>query len=85
MLPRWGQYCRSKLCNVLMTAELQRRLAGRGISVYSVSPGLVATNLFSSLPWPLGPLCARIMPLVARTPAQVGHMVWGHGPIGAWP
>jgi len=39
-------YKQSKLCNVLFTAELNRRLSGReNIRAYAVDPGLVKTNI----------------------------------------
>ena len=38
-------YGQSKLCNVLFTKELHRRLIDNGISSYSVHPGAVATEL----------------------------------------
>ncbi|GAC1611963.1 MAG: SDR family oxidoreductase [Mycobacteriales bacterium] len=38
-------YGRSKLCNLLFAAELQRRLAGTGVAVSSVHPGFVSTSL----------------------------------------
>jgi NAD(P)-dependent dehydrogenase (short-subunit alcohol dehydrogenase family) len=37
-------YARSKLCNVLFTRELARRLAGTDVTVNSVNPGFVATR-----------------------------------------
>ena len=37
-------YSRSKLCNVLFTYELARRLAGTKITVNALHPGLVSTN-----------------------------------------
>jgi NAD(P)-dependent dehydrogenase (short-subunit alcohol dehydrogenase family) len=37
-------YARSKLCNVLFTRELARRLAGAGVSANCLHPGFVATN-----------------------------------------
>jgi NAD(P)-dependent dehydrogenase (short-subunit alcohol dehydrogenase family) len=43
---RFLQYAQSKLCNVLFTAELQRRLQERGILATSVSPGFVNTTIF---------------------------------------
>ena len=48
------EYQVSKLANVLFSAELARRLAGSGVSTYSVHPGVVATEVWRSLPWPLG-------------------------------
>ncbi|XP_035209302.1 retinol dehydrogenase 14-like [Stegodyphus dumicola] len=38
-------YKNSKLANVLFSCELSRRLQGTGVSVYTVSPGMVWTNL----------------------------------------
>jgi len=38
-------YTRSKLANVLFTYELAERLAGTGVTVNCVDPGLVATDL----------------------------------------
>jgi NAD(P)-dependent dehydrogenase (short-subunit alcohol dehydrogenase family) len=37
-------YARSKLCNVLFTRELARRLAGTGVVANCLHPGFVATN-----------------------------------------
>jgi NAD(P)-dependent dehydrogenase (short-subunit alcohol dehydrogenase family) len=37
-------YCVSKLCNVLFTRELARRLEGSGVTAHSVHPGNVATR-----------------------------------------
>ncbi|XP_030574296.1 dehydrogenase/reductase SDR family member 13-like [Archocentrus centrarchus] len=38
-------YCNSKLCNVLFTHELAKRLKGTGVTCYSVHPGVVQTEL----------------------------------------
>jgi NAD(P)-dependent dehydrogenase (short-subunit alcohol dehydrogenase family) len=38
-------YGRSKLCNILFTRELARRLSGTGVTANCVDPGIVATNL----------------------------------------
>lgn len=48
----YGQYARSKLANVLMTAELSRRLQQRASTVtcYAVSPGRVNTGIFANVP-----------------------------------
>jgi NAD(P)-dependent dehydrogenase (short-subunit alcohol dehydrogenase family) len=37
-------YSRSKLCNILFTRELARRLAGTGVTANCLHPGFVATN-----------------------------------------
>jgi len=41
-------YSRSKLCNVLFTYELARRLEGTGVSANALHPGLVATNFLKN-------------------------------------
>ncbi|KAJ8348684.1 hypothetical protein SKAU_G00272730 [Synaphobranchus kaupii] len=38
-------YCNSKLCNVLFTHELAKRLSGTNVTCYSVHPGVVRTEL----------------------------------------
>lgn len=38
-------YCNSKLCNVLFTHELAKRLRGSSVTCYSVHPGVVRTEL----------------------------------------
>lgn len=38
-------YCSSKLCNVLFTHELAKRLRGTNVTCYSVHPGIVRTEL----------------------------------------
>lgn len=38
-------YSRSKLCNILYTIELASRLTGTGVTVYSLHPGAIATDI----------------------------------------
>lgn len=35
----WVAYRQSKLCNVLFTRELAKRLQGTGVTTYSLHPG----------------------------------------------
>lgn len=44
------EYCNSKLANVLFSAELASREAKNGINVYSLHPGVVATDIWRSFP-----------------------------------
>ena len=57
-LTRIREYAVSKLANVLFSAELGRQLAGSGVSTYALHPGVVASDIWRQLPWPLRPLIA---------------------------
>jgi NAD(P)-dependent dehydrogenase (short-subunit alcohol dehydrogenase family) len=50
------EYSVSKLCNVLFSNELARRLDGTGVTSYALNPGRVATNIWQRMPWPIRPL-----------------------------
>jgi NAD(P)-dependent dehydrogenase (short-subunit alcohol dehydrogenase family) len=47
------EYSNSKLANVLFSAELGRLLEGSGVTAYSLHPGVVASDVWRSVPWPL--------------------------------
>jgi retinol dehydrogenase 12 len=55
------EYAVSKLCNVLFTNELARRLASTGITTYSLHPGVVATDVWRQIPGPISWLMKRFM------------------------
>jgi NAD(P)-dependent dehydrogenase (short-subunit alcohol dehydrogenase family) len=57
-----GAYGRSKLCNILFTRELARRLAGTGVTANCLHPGVVATRFGDNA----GGLLGLMMPLVKR-------------------
>jgi retinol dehydrogenase 12 len=54
-------YAVSKLCNVLFSAELGRRTAGTGVTTYALHPGVVASDIWRRVPWPVRPLIQRRM------------------------
>jgi len=72
----WAAYSQSKLCNILFTRELARRLDGTGISATCLHPGFVATSfghnnggLFRSL--------LRFSQLFGRSPeAGADTLIW---------
>ncbi len=47
-----AEYAASKLANVWFSAELGRRLAGSGVNTYALHPGVVASDIWRSVPWP---------------------------------
>lgn len=51
-----NEYSNSKLANVLFSAELGRRLAGSGVTTYALHPGVVASDVWRAVPWPIRPL-----------------------------
>jgi NAD(P)-dependent dehydrogenase (short-subunit alcohol dehydrogenase family) len=51
-------YSRSKLANVLTARQLARRLDGSGVTVTSLHPGAVSTNIWSGAPWFARPVLA---------------------------
>jgi NAD(P)-dependent dehydrogenase (short-subunit alcohol dehydrogenase family) len=59
-------YNQSKLANVLFTKALARRLAGTGVTVNAVHPGVVTTELFRNYP----KLLFKLMSLFLKTPEQ---------------
>ena len=54
-------YAVAKLCNVLFAQELARRTAGTGVYSYVLHPGLVASDIWRRVPWPVRPLVTRRM------------------------
>jgi NAD(P)-dependent dehydrogenase (short-subunit alcohol dehydrogenase family) len=52
---RWSfpEYATSKLCNILFAKALATRLEGTGVSVYSLHPGIIASDIWRSFPQPI--------------------------------
>jgi retinol dehydrogenase 12 len=55
------EYAVSKLCNVLHARELAERLRGRGVSTYSLHPGVIASDIWRRVPWPVRQLMSLFM------------------------
>jgi retinol dehydrogenase 12 len=55
------EYATSKLCNVLFSQELARRTAETGVTTYALHPGVVASDIWRRVPWPVRPLITRRM------------------------
>ncbi len=56
-----AEYSVSKLCNVLFTQELARRTAATGVTTYALHPGVVASDMWRRVPWPIRPIVTRRM------------------------
>ena len=56
-----SEYAVSKLANVAFTAELAGRLAGTPVTTYSLHPGVVASDIWRRVPWPIRPLMTARM------------------------
>jgi retinol dehydrogenase-12 len=56
-----AEYASSKLCNVLFTQELARRLAGTGVNSYALHPGVVASDIWRRVPRLARPFITRRM------------------------
>lgn len=62
----WPEYQVSKLANVLFTKELARRWDAAKVHSYALHPGVIASDIWRSVPWPLRPLIRSFM----RTPEE---------------
>ncbi|MCY1287392.1 Fatty acyl-CoA reductase [compost metagenome] len=56
-----SEYSVAKLANLLHAKELARRLSGSGVTTYAVHPGVVATDVWRTLPKPMAWLLKRFM------------------------
>ncbi len=55
------EYAVSKLCNALYARELSARLAGTQVTTYALHPGVVASDVWRSIPAPVAWLMKRFM------------------------
>lgn len=60
------EYMRSKLANVLFSFALARRWKDRGVNVYAVHPGVIASEIWRAAPTPL----RQVAMLFMRTPEE---------------
>jgi NAD(P)-dependent dehydrogenase (short-subunit alcohol dehydrogenase family) len=56
-----AEYNVSKLCNVLFTKELARGRAGAGVTSFALHPGVVASDVWRNVPWPIRPVMKAFM------------------------
>jgi NAD(P)-dependent dehydrogenase (short-subunit alcohol dehydrogenase family) len=65
-----AEYQVSKLCNVLFTQELARRLDGDGVTAVAVHPGVISSDIWRQVPWPIRPVMKLFMGSVASGAAR---------------
>ena len=75
-------YARSKLANVMHSFALARRMAGAGISVNCLHPGVVATNLLPRWLRAIKPLITRVMFDAERGARTTLHLALDPGIAG---
>lgn len=63
-------YSKSKLCNILFTRELARRIAGTGVTANSLHPGFVATRFGDQSGGVLSALVRVAKPIGAISPEE---------------
>jgi dehydrogenase/reductase SDR family protein 13 len=49
----FAEYAVSKLANVVHAQELARRLDGTGVTTYALHPGVVGSDIWRRVPWPV--------------------------------
>jgi NAD(P)-dependent dehydrogenase (short-subunit alcohol dehydrogenase family) len=76
-------YARSKLANVMHTFALARRMAGTGISVNCLHPGVVATNLLPRWLRVIKPLLTRVVFDAERGARTTVHLALDQSVAGA--
>lgn len=60
-LTGFPEYGESKLCNILFSSELARRLGDSAVHTYALHPGVVASNIWRRIPWPADRIAKRFM------------------------
>lgn len=55
------EYAHTKLANILFVKELALRLQGTGVTAYALHPGIVASDIWRSVPWPFNKAIKRFM------------------------
>ena len=55
------EYSVSKLANVLHAQELARQLDGSGVTTYALHPGVIASDIWRRVPWPVRTVMKRRM------------------------
>ena len=61
-----AEYGVSKLANVLFTQEMARRVPSTELSASAVHPGVIASDIWRRVPWPIRP----VMTLFMRSPER---------------
>jgi NAD(P)-dependent dehydrogenase (short-subunit alcohol dehydrogenase family) len=68
-------YTRSKLCNVLFSRALARRLEGSGVTSNAMHPGTIATDIWSGAPMWARPVLAVAKRVMMEAPEVGGERI----------
>jgi NAD(P)-dependent dehydrogenase (short-subunit alcohol dehydrogenase family) len=68
-------YTRSKLCNVLFSRALARRLEGNGVTANAMHPGTIATHIWSGAPAWARPVLAIAKRVMMEAPETGGERI----------
>lgn len=67
------EYRVSKLANLLFSAAPGRRLLGSGVTTYALHPGVIASDIWRGMPWPL-----RVLLRLGMTSTEEGAKTTPH-------
>lgn len=72
-----SEYAVSKACNILFARELARREKEKGVHAYALHPGVIASDIWRRIPWPIRPLATMWMRSVEEGAQSSLHCALG--------
>lgn len=72
------EYGVAKLANILFVQALAEQLQGTGVTTYALHPGVVASDVWRAMPWPLDKLIKPFMLSTEKGAATTLHCATSH-------